>query len=294
MARRLLTKKRERWVQNRDVTLQGKPLRHNIANQDRYVKQLEKVTRQMTEEVNREVRKLFETSEASQYFAQDASIASMTRKLMNRLTKKHTQLFNQVSNPFAEAMVNRADKQSKSSLHSSLEELSGGLSIKTDFITGQMGEVMKATVSENVDLIRAIPQKYLTDVRTAVMRSITQPDAGGLAELQKSIHAMLDERNKQVLNKAKNTALDQTRKAYNHLNASRMAKVGVDKYKWVHSGGGQKPREYHRDELNGKVFSLDDPPVIDERTGERGIPGDAINCRCTMLPIIEFDEGIPQ
>jgi uncharacterized protein with gpF-like domain len=29
-------------------------------------------------------------------------------------------------------------------------------------------------------------------------------------------------------------------------------------------------------------------PVIDPRTGERGIPGQAINCRCVMRPLVEF------
>jgi len=38
-----------------------------------------------------------------------------------------------------------------------------------------------------------------------------------------------------------------------------------------------------------EIFSFDDLPVIDRRSGERGIPGQAINCRCRMAPVIEFD-----
>jgi len=67
-----------------------------------------------------------------------------------------------------------------------------------------------------------------------------------------------------------------------------MEKVGVKKFKWLHSGGGQKPRKDHI-EMNGNIYSFDDLPVIDKRTGERGIPGQAINCRCRMAPVIEFD-----
>jgi SPP1 gp7 family putative phage head morphogenesis protein len=91
-----------------------------------------------------------------------------------------------------------------------------------------------------------------------------------------------------TLRRARNIALDQTRKAYNNINKGRMQAIGVQKFEWVHSGGGQKPRELHI-ELDGQVFSFDDLPVIDERTGERGIPGQAINCRCTMVPVIEFE-----
>ena len=43
--------------------------------------------------------------------------------------------------------------------------------------------------------------------------------------------------------------------------------------------------------LNGGIFDFDNLPVIDEKTGERGIPGQAINCKCRMRPIVEFEKG---
>lgn len=291
MPRRLLTKKRESWVGNRDVTLKGEPLRYNVAAQNRYAKRLDKLTRQMTEEMSKELRSLFKSSEAKQYYAQDASISSMARIIMNKVAKKYTDLFRSLSKPWAERMVDDMAKQSKSSLHSSLEKLSGGLSIKTDLISGEIADIMKASVSENVDLIRSIPEEYLKNVKGAVMRSIAQPESGGISSLQAQIHKMLDNRNRQVLNRAKNIALDQTRKAYNNINAGRMRSVGVEKFIWRHSGGGQNPRSLHRDKLNGNIYSLNDLPVIDERTGERGIPSQLPNCKCVMEPIIEFDNG---
>jgi uncharacterized protein with gpF-like domain len=42
--------------------------------------------------------------------------------------------------------------------------------------------------------------------------------------------------------------------------------------------------------MDGNVYSFDDPPIIDKNTGERGIPGQAINCRCFMVPVIEFED----
>ena len=35
-----------------------------------------------------------------------------------------------------------------------------------------------------------------------------------------------------------------------------MRDAGITHFKWNHSGGSVKPRCYHRDELNGKVFDL--------------------------------------
>lgn len=291
MARQLLTKKREQWADSRDVTLKGKPLRYNIASQDRYVGRLQRLTQAMTKEVEREVRKLFRKTEAKVFFAQDASISSMARVLMNKLTVKYAKAFIKASTPYAESMVEEQSNQSKSSLGASLKKLSGGLTIKTDIMTGELSDILKASVAENVDLIKSIPQDYMKNVQGAVMRSITQPSGGGLKELTESIDSMLDTRNKQVLNKAKNVALDQTRKVYNNINAGRMKAVGVEKFIWRHSGGGQRPRPLHKDKLDGNTYSMDDLPIIDERTGERGIPGQAINCRCFMEPVIEFNEG---
>ncbi|RIQ43658.1 phage head morphogenesis protein, partial [Bordetella avium] len=32
----------------------------------------------------------------------------------------------------------------------------------------------------------------------------------------------------------------------------------------------------------------DNPPIIDKTTGERGLPGQLINCKCRMRPVIDF------
>lgn len=291
MARRLLTKKRENWVGNRSVTLKGEVLRHNIAAQNRYRKDLDRITTQMINETRREVMRLFKSEASKSFYAQDLSVASLARILMNRLERKYSQLFNEKAKLYATRMVKNEDKISKSNLHTSLEKLSGGLSIKTDLLSADIKEVITATVAENVGLIKTIPKTYLDQIRGSVMRSITQPATHGLAGIIGDIDKVLDQRSKQIRNKAKNVALDQTRKAYNNLNKGRMEAIGLKKFQWIHTGGAQKPRTYHKNVLNGQTYSFDDLPIIDEKTGERGIPGQLINCGCTMLPVLEFENG---
>ena len=82
-------------------------------------------------------------------------------------------------------------------------------------------------------------------------------------------------------------ARDQTSKLTTATNASRMKSAGVTRFRWRHSGGSFDPRVLHL-QYDGQEFDLSDPPVIDERTGEKGLPGQAINCRCYMVPIIDF------
>lgn len=289
--KKILTKQKSKWAENRSTTLRGTPLAYNAAQQLRYQQALGKLVRQMTSETKNQILKLFNGELADDYFdqqeeaaAMDASIASKAKKLMNKLTRKFQLLFALKAQPLAESMINGASQASKTGLHASLQQLSGGLSLKTGVVPAGMEDVAKASISENVSLIKSIPSQYFTDVTGSVMRSITT--GNGLADLVPAISKY----NGQTERRAKNLALDQTRKAYNSINKQRMQALGVKQFKWVHSGGGQHPRPDHV-AMNGNVYSFDDLPVIDQRTGERGIPGQAINCRCTMTPVIVLDDG---
>lgn len=82
---------------------------------------------------------------------------------------------------------------------------------------------------------------------------------------------------------AQHVSLDQAHKAYQAITRTRVQALGCEEYEWVHSMGSKHPRELHK-RMNGKTYRFDDPPVIDERTGQRGHPGDAIFCGCTMKP----------
>lgn len=58
---------------------------------------------------------------------------------------------------------------------------------------------------------------------------------------------------------------------------------GFTFFRW-HTNIDGRERPLHK-ELNGKIFRFDEPPIIDERTGQRGLPGETYNCRCTMSPM---------
>lgn len=278
-----LTAKRQAWASKRKegATFRGDPLQHNAGVETRYASKLGALTAQMTAQVRREVVRLFQTDHAAAHFGQDASIASQSRILMVSLADRFNALFAKKAKPLAEEMVAGAAKAGTTALHASLQKLSGGMSLKTSVMGGPLDEIYKASVAANVSLIKTIAQKYLKDVEGAVMRSITS--GNGLQDLIPS----LEKYEGQTHRHAKFIALDQTRKTYNAINAGRMEKLGVKKFMWHHSGGGAHPREDHV-EMDGEIYSFDNPPVIDQRTGERGIPGQAPNCRCTMSPVFDF------
>lgn len=282
-----LSDKKAGWVEQfKPSMLKGTTLNVSIGIEQRYFEAIDKYTRRMIRETKREIMALFDAfgTDGADTFAMDASVASQARILTNALTAKFAKLFASVASPIANKMVDAVDQNSATSLKSSLKTIAGAQTFSTDILNDQLQDTLTATVAENVALIKRVPQKYLDNVQGAVMRSIQT--TGGLTSLREE----LDGYGVTVRNWSKNVAMDQTRKAYNGINLGRMKALGVKKYEWMHSGGSNKPRPYHKNVLNGQICSVDNPPVIDEKTGERGVPGQLPYCRCKMRPIISFDE----
>ena len=280
-----LSKKKQAWVDQfgREI-LRGKTLNVSVGiaarASDRIIKRIEDMER-MTRKA---LEELFAGENYHGDYTADANIGKQAGVVLNKLSGQFDEMFNRIAKPVAETMVNQVDKNSAVTLKGSLMDVAGHMQFKTDVLTGELREMLSATVNMSVNLIKRVPAEYLDSISGSVLSAIQS--GNGLQD----IVPMLEKQGVKVRNWAKNVALDQTRKAYNGLNAGRMEALGMKKYEWVHSGGSDEPRMYHRDVLDGQIFSLDDDPVIDLKTGERGKPGQAINCRCTMRPVISFDD----
>ena len=292
-----LTKKKREWAKNRDVALRGRQLNYNAAIQGKYTRELQILVEKMVESASKSILRLFKSDTGQEFreqqkevAAMDESLSSQARILSNALLSKFSKLFALKAKGLAENMTLATFKVSKSTLHESLKQLTGGLSLKTGVIPKGLEEVANALIAENVSLIKSIPQTYLKNVTGAVMRSITQGHSVLTLTQEIAKYSKQSKRHVRLL------ALDQTRKAYNSINKQRMQAVGIKQFEWIHSGGGQHPRKSH-EALSGKIFSFDDLPVINLEQVQKvyegpikGIPGQAINCKCTMRPVIKFEE----
>lgn len=292
-----LTQSKEKWARARkDTNLRGTPLFYNAAVQSKYQAALLDLVRQMTSETKTRLLRLFRGDTAQEFkeqqeqaAAMDASVTSMAKKITNELVDKFDKLFALRSRKLAERMLAGTKQASKTNLHTSLKELSGGLSLKTSIIPkGMESNIEKAILEENVSLIKSIPKKYFTDITGTVMRSITS----GIS--LNAFTKQLQKYSGQTDRRAKFIALDQTRKAYSTVNEKRMQALGVKKFEWVHSGGGQHPRKSHII-MDGHIFSFANLEQEQAKLGvpkeERGRTGEKPGCRCTMIPVITFDNG---
>ena len=256
----------------------------NAAAEERYYYRIRRLIIEMNREVYAEIEKLYRQPVAQEYFAQDATMSAQAKQLMEALAYKFQRIFNIASIPLATTMAAEQSKASATTLQASLKELSAGLTLKTDILTGELKDILQATIAENVSLIKSIPSEYFTDIKGAVYRSITT--GNGLQDLV----PFLQKHEGVTLRRARTIARDQTNKAFTNINTARMEKIGIKQYEWLHSAGGQKPRKLHV-RYSGRIFDIANPPVIDEKTGQRGKPGDLVNCRCRMVPVLNFNTG---
>ena len=151
-------------------------------------------------------------------------------------------------------------------------------------------------VTENVGLIKSIPDKYFRKIEKAVAkRASGKMTRADLAKRIEEIGGVTHKR-------AVLIADDQTAKAVNAMTVARCQRAGIKRVMWVHTNLSKEPRTYHKTQwdghtgkfngkpngLNGYIFDINKPPVIDLKTGERGFPAQLINCKCRLAPVVEI------
>lgn len=266
----------------RITQLKGNPLYNPVSIENRYSRDLRALAKEMTKETKAAVLELFRSSDAKEFFAQDASIAIMARQMLNLLTAKFDRLYSRHAEILSRRMLRQVDDQSKAVLMQSFKKLSAEVTLKVSDMSPALRTMFEASVSENVDLIKSIPSQYLDRIKGSVNRSIT--GTGGLGPLIDDIqkYGGMTER------RSKNIALDQVRKSYQTVNIQRTKDAGIKKGIWIHTGGTKEPRKLHK-EYNGKEFSLIDGAPIGDK-GENVMPGECPFCRCTFQPVVNFED----
>lgn len=86
-------------------------------------------------------------------------------------------------------------------------------------------------------------------------------------------------------NKAAFLARQETSLFLAKFREKRFLDAGIRRYRWS-TAHDSRVRHDHR-ELNGLVFSYDNPPVVDHKDMRRANPGADYNCRCVDIPVME-------
>lgn len=208
--------------------------------------------------------------------AQDATPAANLRKAVNKLAKQWQKRFDNLSKQLADHFAEAVQKRSKEGLRSALRR--SGIAVKFE-PTAAERDVMAASVAENVQLIKSIPEQYLLQVQGSVMRSVqTGRDLGQLTEELQKHHGVTRRR-------AAFIARDQNNKATAAMTRARQAEMGITTAVWQHSAGGKHPRPSHVAN-SGKRYDIS-TGWYDPDAKVYTWPGVLPNCRCVSRTVIE-------
>lgn len=145
--------------------------------------------------------------------------------------------------------------------------------------TSGLAEHLDLFVSDNVKLIKSLAFGHLEDLKGVVTR-------GARAGLRhEEVAQQIEHQFGVAKNRAALIATDQIGKLNGEINQIRQTNLGVRRYRWSTSLD-ERVRKQHQ-KLEGSVQEWTKPPVVDERTGERGHPGQPIRCRCSAIPILD-------
>lgn len=168
-----------------------------------------------------------------------------------------------------------------------------GINIRQDYFMGGSYEQMcQRWAAENVSKIKSISDTALDEMQDIVLDGFINGKSN--RDIAREIQGRYDVSK----SKARFLATDQIGTLNAQLNQTRQRSAGVRRYEWS-SSGDERVRECHQ-ELDGNVFSYDDPPEMWYMTkhgivytGRRCNPGEDYGCRCVALPIFDEDEIEP-
>lgn len=160
----------------------------------------------------------------------------------------------------------------------SLKTMKHDLAVPAD-MNPKMKEDLKRSYQENLDYyVEQYTDEAIYRLRKRVEDNVLK---GFRAE---NLVADIRSESKRSEGKAKFLARQETSLMVSKFREIRFKDAGVERYKWSTSGD-TRVRDDHKD-LNGKIFSWDDPPIVEKSTGRRGNPGEDFNCRCVAIPLL--------
>lgn len=163
-----------------------------------------------------------------------------------------------------------------------------------DVLSGRKSERrLEKRWRECEQLVADLPVKFFSKLDLAI-RAFNSRDI-----TQHGFNSRYEDLKRQVYGRARIIAHTQNCRATEDLLLSRCEESGVTRVRWCHSHLSTKPRDYHLRKwdghsgkrngkpngLNGYEFDINNPPVIDLKTGERGFPAQLINCKCYLVPV---------
>lgn len=242
-----------------------------------YQKKLQKLLDEMADSVEYWIDRKYKANEPATMAMDDVLPANALKQTIAELVKRWQKKWNEAAPILAKYFAEEALKRNDANLKAILREANWTVKFR---MTPGMRDVLKATIEQNVGLIKSIPEQYLKGVQGHVMRSIQAGrDMGPLAKQLQAQYGVTKKR-------AALIARTQNNLATGAMDRARKLELGLTKSKWRHSHAGKEPRPTHLAN-DGKLYDhakgwFDPDPKVRRHI----YPGELINCRCSSITVV--------
>ena len=245
--------------------------RPNLGIETEYKRRLDDLVAEMQKSLEYWLTAAYRANEPR--IAQDATPAIQLQRAFNRLAKRWQRRIDDLAPRLARWFATATYRRTQAGMEKALKD--AGWTVKFD-PTPTKTDIFRATINENVSLIRSIASEHLSDVEQIVMRSVTQGrDMGALTKA-------LQERFGITKRRAALISRDQSSKATAAINRAQQQELGITTAIWRHSSAGKHPRPEHV-AANGKEYPVDKGMFLE---GVWTWPGVEINCRCVSVSVL--------
>lgn len=245
--------------------------------------------RAMTDEIERMLSSMFRAIERAYTTIpvqnakmSDAERLDRLRKILERLRKQYGAKLDKNAEKIIEKFIKKAKKGIQDSELRNLRRVLG-VDFTIPFDSRKYGRMLKIREITNAELIKNTTSQVISNVTNIVYDGVTTGQSWRRVEqdLLKQRHIAAD--------RIKRIARDQTAKLNENLNEMAMRDAGVEFFEWSTAHDERVSTGYggHK-QIDGKIFKWGDNahyPVIDTY-GNRGVPGQRVNCRCTARPVL--------
>lgn len=255
----------------------SRPIRPNAGLEALYRKRMTALVDEMAASVEHWVAAAYRANEP-RALAIDEAPADALMRAVRSLAKRWLGRFEAAAPRLADWFAQSARNRSDEALRRILRE--GGFTVRFK-LTAAQRDVMKATVAQNITLIKSIPAQYFDQIEQSVMRSVqVGRDLGGLTKELREHFGVTKRR-------ASFIARSQNNMATAVLARTRQTEVGITHCMWIHSGGGREPRASHVKAGREKIVYAVSEGWYDPNEKKYILPGELPNCRCVSRPLIK-------
>lgn len=276
-----LSRKKKKWANSRANSLMGVLVGKGITKNSKadiyYRNAADKEARKFIQSLIDELKQSYPIVKTDNSTAKKTRSKSAIIDILMKAKKRKFQIYQRNMYRIIEKWLALAKTNAKKSVRDSIFELAGK-QISIEYDKGYDDD-LKLILQRNVQLITNVASQTITNIENIVYDGMTN------GEGWHGIIKGLEHQPEISARRIKLIARDQTAKTNQALNMLSQKSAGIKFFMWK-TAGDERVRERHR-HLDGKIYAWDEPeyyPYIDDKK-TRGIPSQAIQCRCDARPV---------